>query len=104
MVFVEELVEILKNEFPSYVVVESESEECLHGLLYLFLRVKGFEVNYTGGRAKPDLVVSRRGVEVPVEVKIASSSGVVDDGLEQLFDYMKGTEWKHGILFVCCMG
>jgi len=96
----EELVEILENEFPSYVVVEPESEECLHGLLYLFLRVRGYEVNYTGGRAKPDLVVARRGVEVPVEVKIASSSGEVDKGLEQLYNYMKNTEWKHGILFI----
>jgi len=66
---------------------------------YLFLRVKGFEVNHTSERAEPDLVVAREGVEVLVEVKIASS-GVVDDGIEQLFGYMKGTEWKHGALFI----
>jgi len=100
MGLVEELIEILENEFPNYVVVEPENEECLHGLLYLFLRVKGYEVNYTGGRAKPDLVVIRKGVGVPIEVKIAFSSSVVDDGIEQLFNYMKGTEWKHGILFI----
>jgi hypothetical protein len=98
----EELAALLTGEFPRLVPVEPESESCLHGLLCVFLSLKGFHVNYTGGRAQPDLVVRRaRGrVEVPVEVKLTGTARDVDRGLEQLLGYMKGTDWKTGILYV----
>jgi len=103
MSLAEELVNILENEFPKYIAIEPDKEECLHGLLYLFLKVKGYEVNYTGGRAKPDLVVISKRTEIPLEVKIASKSGgskSVDNGVDELYKHMKGTEWKQGILFI----
>ena len=59
-------------------------------------------VNYTGGRAQPDFIVTTRRskTEVPIEVKVASTARAVDDGLKQLYDYMKGTKWKTGILYI----
>ncbi len=98
----EELAALLEGEFPRLVPVEPGSEACLHALLYLFLSLRGFHVNYTGGRAQPDLVVRKqRGrVEVPVEVKLTGTARDVDRGVEQLLGYMKGTDWKTGILYV----
>ncbi|ALL01956.1 hypothetical protein Pyrde_1913 [Pyrodictium delaneyi] len=98
----EELASLLGGEFPRLVPIEPENENCLHGLLYLYLASKRYYVNYTGGRARPDLVVRKpRGrVEVPIEVKLTSSASVVDRGVEQLMSYMKGTDWRTGILFV----
>ena len=98
----EELASLLEGVFPRVVPVEPESEQCLVGLLYVFLVGGGFHVNYTGGRAQPDLVVRKqRGrVEVPVEVKLTGTARDVDRGVDQLLGYMKGTDWKTGILYV----
>ena len=59
-------------------------------------------MNYTGGRAQPDFVVKAKKskIEVPVEVKLVSTAKTVEDGVKQLFDYMKGTGWKTGILLI----
>ena len=99
---VEDLVKLLRDEFPSLVVIEPSSEKDLHALIYLFLKLKGYIVNYTGGRPQPDFVVTakRSKTEVPIEVKVASNARVVDAGFKQLYDYMKGTKWKTGILYV----
>jgi len=43
----------------------------------MFLKASGYDVNYTGGRAKPDLIVSEKRAEVPIEVKITSTSKVL---------------------------
>ena len=93
---------MLRDEFPDLVITEPKSESDLHALIYLYLRLKGYVVNYTGGRAQPDFVVTtkRSKSEVPIEVKVASMAKTVDDGVKQLFDYMKGTKWKIGILYV----
>ena len=98
----EELASLLEGEFPRLVPVEPESEQCLHGLLYVFLVERGYHVNYTGGRAQPDLVVRKqRGrVEVPIEVKLTGTARDVDRGVDQLLGYMKGTDWKTGVLYV----
>jgi len=98
----EELASLLEGEFPRLVPREPESEDCLHSLLYIYLSSKGYHVNYTAGRARPDLVVRKpKGrVEVPVEVKLTGTASEVDRGLEQLLGYMKGTDWKAGLLFV----
>lgn len=98
----EELASLLEGEFPRLVPREPEGEDCIHNLLYIFLSVKGYHVNYTAGRARPDLVVRKpRGrVEVPIEVKFTGTASNVDKGIEQLLGYMKGTDWKTGLLFV----
>ena len=92
MGLVDDLVKLLGDEFPELVIVEPRSESDLHGLLYLYLKLKGYVVNYTGGRAQPDFIVTskRSKTGVPVEVKIASTAKTVDDGLRQLYEYMKG--------------
>lgn len=102
MGLVEDLVRLLRDVFPGLVITEPRSESDLHALLYLFLRMKGYVVNYTGGRPQPDFIVTskRSRTEVPIEVKVASSAKSVDDGLKQLFSYMKGTRWKTGILYI----
>lgn len=99
---VDDLIKLLRDEFPELVIVEPRSETDLHGLLYLYLKLKGYVVNYTGGRAQPDFIVTskRSKTEVPIEVKIASTAKTVDDGFKQLYEYMKGTKWKTGILYV----
>jgi len=98
----EELASLLEGEFPRLVPREPESEECLHSILHVFLSGKGYHVNYTAGRARPDLVVRRpKGrVEVPIEVKLTGTASNVDKGVEQLLGYMKGTDWKAGLLFI----
>ncbi len=98
----EELAHILETELARLIVREPEDELCLHGYIFMFLSLKGFHVNYTGGRAQPDLVVRRaRGrVEVPIEVKLTGTARDVDKGVEQLLGYMKGSEWKAGVLYV----
>jgi len=99
---VEDLIKLLRDEFPELVIIEPRGESDLHGLLYLYLKLKGYVVNYTGGRAQPDFIVTskRSKTEVPIEVKIASTVKTVDDGLRQLYEYMKGTKWKTGILYI----
>lgn len=98
----EEVASLLRSEFPKMVIKEPGSEDCLHSLIYQFLVLKGFDVIYTAGRARPDLVVKKpRGrIEVPVEVKFTGTASDVDRGVSKLLDYMKGSEWKTGILFV----
>jgi len=98
----EDLVKLLRDELPELVITEPKSEADLHALIYLYLKMKGYVINYTGGRAQPDFIVTtkRSKTEVPVEVKVASSSKAVEDGFKQLFDYMKGTKWRAGILYV----
>lgn len=98
----QDLVRLLRDEFPELVVTEPRSEADLHALIYLYLKMKGFVVNYTGGRAQPDFIVTTRRSrnEVPIEVKVASTAKAVEDGFKQLFNYMKGTKWRTGILYV----
>ena len=102
MGLVEDLVKLLRDEFPDLVITEPKSEKDLHALIYLFLKLNNYVVNYTGGRAQPDFIVTTRRskTEVPIEVKVASTARAVDDGLKQLYDYMKGTKWKTGILYI----
>ena len=102
MTLVENLSKLLREEFPNLVITEPKSESDLHALLYMFLKLKNYVVNYTGGRSQPDFIVStkRSKTEVPIEVKIASTAKTVDDGLKQLYEYMKGTKWKTGILYI----
>ena len=102
MGLVEDLVKLLRDEFPDLVITEPKSENDLHALIYLFLKLNNYIVNYTGGRAQPDFIVTTRRskTEVPIEVKVASTARAVDDGLKQLYDYMKGTKWKTGILYI----
>ncbi len=96
------LIRLLTEEFPELVITEPRSETDLHALLYMYLKLKGYTVNYTGGRAQPDFIVTRRRskTEIPLEVKIASSAKSVDDGFNQLYNYMKRTKWRIGILYV----
>ena len=102
MVLVSDIVRLLRDEFPELVITEPKTESDLHALIYIYLRLKGYIVNYTGGRAQPDFVVTtkRSKNEIPIEVKVASMAKTVDDGIKQLFDYMKGTKWKKGILYI----
>ncbi len=102
MGLVEDIVKLLRDEFPELVITEPRSETDLHALIYMFLRLKGYVVNYTGGRAQPDFIVTtkRSKTEIPIEVKVASTAKTVEEGFKQLFDYMKGTKWKKGILYV----
>jgi len=99
---VEDLVKLLRDEFPELVITEPRSETDLHALIFLYLKMKGYVVNYTGGRAQPDFIVTtkRSKTEVPIEVKVASTAKLVDDGFKQLFNYMKGTKWRKGILYI----
>jgi len=102
MGLVGDLVKLLRDEFPELVITEPKGESDLHALMYLYLKLKGYVVNYTGGRAQPDFIVSTRRskTEVPIEAKVASSVKTVDDGFKQLFEYMKGTRWKTGFLYI----
>lgn len=43
---------------------------------------------------------ARGRVEVPVEVKLTGTARDVDRGVEQLLGYMKGTDWRSGVLYV----
>ncbi len=99
---IDDLIKLLRDEFPTLVITEPKSETDLHGLLYIFLKLKGYVVNYTGGRSQPDFIVTtkRSKSEIPIEVKIASTAKYVEDGLKQLYEYMKGTKWKTGILYI----
>jgi len=94
LVIVNDLVRLLRDEFLDLVITEPKSEFDLHALIYIYLRLKGYIVNYTSGRAQPDFVVTTRRSknEVPIEVKVAFMAKTVDDGVKQLFDYMKGTK------------
>mgnify|MGYP000200337612 CR=1 FL=1 len=102
MTLIDNLSKLLREEFPNLVITEPKSESDLHALLYMFLKLKNYVVNYTVGRSQPDFIVStkRSKTEVPIEVKIASTAKTVDDGLKQLYEYMKGTKWKTGILYI----
>lgn len=99
---VEDLVKLLRDEFPELIVTEPSSEKDLHALIYLFLKLNNYIVNYTGRRPQPDFIVTteRSNTEVPIEVKIASSTRTVDEGLRRLYKYMKGTKWRTGILYI----
>lgn len=99
MGLVEDLINHLRN-FQKLIIFEPESEKALCAMLYIYLRMLDYDVIYTGGKAQADLVVRGENTEIPIEVKKTSTSSTVDDGIEQLFEYMKGTEWKKGILFV----
>jgi len=102
LTLIDNLSKLLREEFPNLVITEPKSESDLHALLYMFLKLKNYVVNYTVGRSQPDFIVStkRSKTEVPIEVKIASTAKTVDDGLKQLYEYMKGTKWKTGILYI----
>ncbi len=71
-------------------------EDDLHLLVYMFLKFKGYDVNYTGGRAAPDIIVDN---EIPIEIKLAKGTPAVTGGLNQLYNYMKG-KYSEGVLFI----
>ena len=102
MSLISALTRALADEFPELVITEPSKETDLHALLYLYLKLKGYTVNYSGGRSRPDLIVTRKRAqtEVPIEVKIASSASAVREGFNQLYQYMKRTKWRTGILYV----
>ncbi len=72
-------------------------------MLYLYLKLKGYEIGYSAGRQKsPDFIIKTKRAkhEIPLEVKLSSSSSDVDKGINQLFEYMKEKKWERGILFL----